>query len=65
MSIINWAESKIQNFTIWDMGVFKTALVIFGIVIGAYISSFVQQYVWYFVGVFLILYAYLLYRMFG
>ena len=63
MKIIEWAEERFRRFTVWDIGVFKTALVVFGLIIGAYVADFVKQYVWYLGALFVLLYAYLVYRM--
>lgn len=54
---------RARRFTVMDYVVFKSALVLFGIVVGAYISGLVMKYVLYVVAAFLMLYAYLLYRM--
>ena len=64
MRLIEWAEEKIQKLSIWDFAVVKTALIIFGVVIGAHMHGFVKEYLGYFVGVFVALYAILIYRVF-
>lgn len=65
MGIVEWSENKIRNLSIWEFALVKITLVLIGIVIGAYISTFVQQYAVYFVTVIAVLYAVLIYRMFG
>ena len=62
MRLIEWAEEKIQKLSIWDFAVVKLALIIFGVVIGAHMHVFVKEYLVYFVGVFVALYAVLVYR---
>jgi len=64
MNLKNWAEKKMKRFSVYDFAVFKTTIVLFGIIIGAYIASFVKQYIWYFVLFAAIGYAYLVYLMF-
>ncbi|RLG13936.1 MAG: hypothetical protein DRN71_03950 [Candidatus Nanohalarchaeota archaeon] len=64
MGLIEWAEGKIRELSIWDFAVVKIALVIFGMIIGAHMHVFVKEYLMYFVGVFVALYAVLVYRMF-
>lgn len=64
MNLFKWAEKKIRKLSIWDFSLVKTALIIFGIIVGAYISTFVKQHVWYFIAVFVLLYAIVLYRVF-
>ena len=64
MKLMTWLQEKVRNFTLWDITIFKLALVIFGIIIGAYIANYVQENLMYFIVAFVILYGYLLYRMF-
>lgn len=64
MDLIKWSENKFKKFTIWDIAIFKTAIVLFGIIIGAYISTFVKTYLWYLIVIFVVLYGYLLYKIF-
>ena len=64
MSLITWSEEKIHKLTIWDLFLAKTALIIFGIIIGAHISIFVKQYLLCFIGAFVVLYAILIYKVF-
>jgi len=65
MGLMSWTEKKIHGMTLWDFAIFKIALALFGVIIGAYISLFVKQYLWYFIAVFVILYAILIFRIFG
>ncbi|RLI99884.1 MAG: hypothetical protein DRP06_02835 [Candidatus Aenigmatarchaeota archaeon] len=65
MGIVEWSEKKIRNLSIWEFALVKITLVLVGIMIGAYLSTFVQQYALYFVTVIAVLYAVLLYRVFG
>ncbi|MCK5699184.1 MAG: hypothetical protein KAH93_05010 [Candidatus Aenigmarchaeota archaeon] len=62
MGLIEWAEEKIRELSIWDFAFIKVALIIFGVVIGAHMPGFVEEYLGYFVGVFFALYAVLIYR---
>ena len=62
MRLIEWAEEKIQNLSIWDFAVVKIALIIFGMIIGAHMPDFVKEHLPYFIGVFIALYAILIYR---
>ncbi|NOZ80745.1 MAG: hypothetical protein GXP63_03655 [DPANN group archaeon] len=64
MGIMRWAEDKLHGLSLGDFVVVKVALVLFGIIIGAYISAFVQQYVWYLTGLFVVLYLYLMIKIF-
>lgn len=65
MGLMNWTEKNIHGMTLWDFGLLKIAVGLFGVIIGAYISTFVQQYLWYFITVFVVLYAVLMFRVFG
>ena len=64
MGLLKYSEKKIRNLTVWDFGLVKILLALFGIIIGAYISAFVKQNVWYFGGAFVVLYPIVLYRVF-
>ncbi len=65
MGLIIWAEGKAKRLKFWDFAVLKTALIILGMIIGAYFAVFVKQYVTWFVVAWVVLYTYLLFRMFG
>jgi len=64
MGLLSYSEKKIRNLTVWDFGLVKILLALFGIIIGAYISAFVKEHVWYFGGAFVVLYPIALYRVF-
>lgn len=64
MSLFTWAEEKFKNFTFWDIGVFKLALIAFGMILGAYFAMFVMEYMLYFWIVFIAAYIYLVFKMF-
>jgi hypothetical protein len=64
MNIFAWAETKIGQFTIFDITVMKLYLTCVGIIIGAYISPFVKRRIWAFAGLALVTAAWLTYRMF-
>ncbi len=65
MGFMSYWEKKIRQLSIWDFGVMKIALILFGMVLGAYVAGFVHQYVWWFVVVFVVLYIWLVYRVLG
>jgi uncharacterized membrane protein YoaK (UPF0700 family) len=69
VGLIAWSDKLTKriakNMSIWDFGALKIALFIFGLIVGAYASSFVRQYVFYFAIVFVVIYAYLIYIVFG
>ena len=44
-----------RNWTIWDLGMFKWASIVFGIVVGAYIHTLVKSHLWVFIVVFVLL----------
>ncbi|MCP3685896.1 MAG: hypothetical protein GY861_24885 [bacterium] len=62
MGLIGFADNKIKKMSVLDFSILKIALVIIGMIIGAYVSTFVKQYVYYFAGVFVVLYAILIYK---
>jgi len=64
MSLFSWIETKIQKYSIWDFGVLKLCVVVFGIIIGAYISTFVKDNLGIFIAIFVVSYAYLIYSFF-
>lgn len=64
MSIRSWMEKKIKKLTILDFSVLKLALILLGMVIGAFFPAFVKQYIEYFVVVIIVLYGYLIFRMY-
>lgn len=49
MGLIQWAESKTNGLTIWDIGALKIYCVLFGVIVGAFASTFVQEHLWWFV----------------
>ncbi|MFH1409307.1 MAG: hypothetical protein ABIH34_05345 [Nanoarchaeota archaeon] len=63
MSLFSWAEGKFHKFTIWDVAVFKIAVGVFGMILGAYFASFVTQYIMIFWGIFIVSYGYLMIKM--
>lgn len=65
MGLFAWAESTVKKLDVYDFAVLKTAVAIFGIVIGAYIAEFVKLYVVWFIIAFVVLYTYLLYKVFS
>lgn len=65
MCLGKWYDSKVKKLKMWDFAMMKTALIIFGMVIGAYIPEVVKQNLWYFVAVWAVLYAILLYKVFS
>lgn len=44
MKFFEWADKKIKNQTIWDIGVLKIFCVIVGMILGAYYTEFVLRY---------------------
>ena len=63
MSLFTWAEGLIKNMKWYDIGLFKIVVALPAIIIGAYISEFVKTNLWYFVIAFVILDAFLFYRL--
>ena len=64
MSIFSWAESRIRNLNVWDIGLLKILLLIAGMVVGSYIPSWVRANQWWLIALAIVLYVYLLFRMF-
>ncbi len=64
MSLMKWTGKKIKKLSVWDFALMKTALILFGIIIGAYIAGFTRQNIWWFIGVFVVSYAILFYKIF-
>jgi len=60
-----WFKEKLQKFTMVDWAVFKGSLVLLGMIIGSYLAGFVQVNLLYFIVAFVVLYAIVLYRVFG
>jgi hypothetical protein len=48
MDLFEWAESKTNAMTIWDIGALKVYCVLFGMIVGAFLSGFVRENLWYF-----------------
>ncbi len=57
-------NKKIKKVDLWTFVVIKLCLIIFGIVLGSFMPDFVQKYLWYWIGSFVILYVWLLYKLF-
>lgn len=57
-------NKKIKKVDLWTFVVIKLCLIIFGIVLGSFMPDFVQKYLWCWVGSFVILYVWLLYKLF-
>ena len=49
MGIIEWAEERTNDMTVWDVGVLKIYCVLFGVIVGAYIPVFVREHLGWFV----------------
>lgn len=64
MTLKSFFENKIRKFTMWDFAIFKIALVVFGMVLGAYFAEFVKNYLTYFIVIFVLSYIYILYNVF-
>ena len=64
MSIFSWADSRIKRFNIWDIGALKFVLLIFGLIVGAYFPEWVRCNQWWLIALAVILYVYLLFRLF-
>ena len=48
MGPLQWAETKTQAMSIWDIGMIKWCCVLAGMIAGAYLSAFVIQHVVWF-----------------
>lgn len=57
MNFKDWCDKRMHNLTLFDFGLIKLALVLFGIIIGAYASAAVLTYIWVFVILFVVSYA--------
>ncbi len=55
MSVFTWAEGRANAMTIWDIGLLKIYVMLFGMIVGAYFAPFVTQNVWWFVAAVLLL----------
>ena len=64
MSLLKWAQKKIKKMTIWDFGLFKLTLVLFGMILGAYLTDIVLANLWIFITLFAVSYLVVLVRIF-
>ncbi len=64
MKILDWAEEKVQKLSIWEFGVLKIALVLFGMIIGVFTAGFVGRYIWHFIGIWAVTYIWIMWRVF-
>ncbi len=64
MGLISWADGKLKNLNVWDIGCIKWASLLLGVIIGAYIADFVVQYLWVFIVLVVLLSVRVLYKMF-
>jgi putative Mn2+ efflux pump MntP len=64
MGLWEWAEKKIRKLTVCDVAVLKFALLTFGAIIGAYFSPFIRGNILPFAAFVLLLFGWLLYRIF-
>ena len=63
--LYKWSEKSIKKInSVWDMAIFKLCMASFGVIVGAYISGFVKQYIAIFAALFIVTYAWLLYKIF-
>ena len=64
MGMLGWADKRLKALTIWDIGVLKFLMAVFGMIVGAYLAAFVKEQIWWFVAVGVLLWAFLIYRLF-
>ena len=64
MKLIDWAENKISQMNIWDIGFLKMLLLIVGMIIGAYVSEFIIKNIFIFAGIAVLLYILITYKFF-
>ena len=62
MKLIDWAENKINQMNIWDIGFIKMLLLLVGMIIGAYISEFIISNIFIFAGIAVFLYILITYK---
>ncbi|MBT8397717.1 MAG: hypothetical protein HKO65_05850 [Gemmatimonadetes bacterium] len=48
MDLFEWAESRTNAMTIWDIGALKVYCVMLGMIVGAYMSGFIREHLWWF-----------------
>jgi len=65
MGMLGWANQRLKALTIWDIGVLKFLMAVFGMIVGACIAAFVKEHIWWFVAVGVLLWAFLIYRVFS
>jgi uncharacterized membrane protein YfcA len=64
MKLVDVVMKKARQMTIFDYSVFKTMLLVLGMIIGAYCASFVKEYIVYFWITFAVLYILLIYKVY-
>ena len=61
-ALLNWAESIVQDFNIWDIAIMKLYLFSVGVLFGAYFSNFFKKWIWWILGIAVITGAWMIYR---
>lgn len=64
MNLFQWADEKVKNQTIWDVGVLKIFCVIIGMILGACWSEFIFRYQMWFIIAAVVLFVILMIRVF-
>jgi len=57
-------DKKAKKLSVWDIALVKLGSMIFGLIVGSYIWFFVRQYIIAFVVLFVLVYAWPVYRFF-
>jgi putative Mn2+ efflux pump MntP len=55
MSLISWSNEKIKRMNVWNIGILKIMLAIFGMIIGAYFPEFVKANLRILIAIFVVL----------
>jgi len=61
---MSWMDKKAKKLSVWDIALVKLGSMIFGLIVGSYIWFFVRQYIIAFVVLFVLVYAWPVYRFF-
>lgn len=62
--LIQVAMTRLQEFSVLDVGIFKICLICFGILLGAYNAKFAKKTSPVLIGIFIASYIYLIFKFF-
>ena len=61
---MSWIDKKTKKLSVWDIALVKLGSMIFGLIVGFIHMDFVRQYIIAFVVLFVLVYAWPVYRFF-